>query len=873
MRFCILVSALCLLTSVAFALPEPGFDPKDVVRQVGAARSGPSAVSREPSALDDGEFLIDTSITYIPASDDQKGSAVAFDGTNFLVVWTDYRNNPDTCDIYGARVTPAGVVLDPSGIAISTAAYDQYVPAVAFDDTNFLVVWTDGRSGSPDIYGSRVTPAGVVLDPSGIAISTAAYCQRRPAVAFDGANCLVVWEDDRSADTSHIYGARVSQAGTVLDPTGIAISTAAYGQSFPAVAFDGTNFLVVWQDWRSGVDSDIYGARVTQAGVVRETSGIGISRAADYQLYPAVAFDGTNFLVVWQDTRSGVDNDIYGARVTQAGVVLDSAGIAISTAAGYKESPVVAFDGTNFLVVWTNGGDIYGARVTQAGLVLDPSGIAISTAAYGRYSPAVAFDRTNSLVVWEDSRSGVDYDIYGARVTPAGVVLDSAGIAISTAAGYQESPVVAFDGANFLVVWQDFRSADTSDIYGARVTQAGVVLDPSGIAISTAAYSQFFPAVGFDGANFLVVWQDTRNGGGYLSDIYGARVTPAGVVLDPAGIPISTAVSSQGTPALAFDGTNYLVVWTVDDIYGARVTPAGVVLDPSGIAISTAANNQLDPAVAYDGTDFLVVWEDYRSGVDWDIYGARVTQAGVVLDPSGIAVSTAADSQYVPAVAFDGTNFLVVWQDRRSGLDFDIYGARVTPAGVVLDPSGIAIAMAATDQLYPAVSFDGTDYLVVWTDERSGAEPDICGARVRPDGTVFDEGRVMMQEGDQSYPTLARGAGSQMFLVYQGWAGTVGSKTYNTDRIWGKMNPSPAVAEMTKPEVRMTNSGATVVRGVLFLPDDRGPGTGDRVALLDIGGRKVLGLRPGANDVRALPPGVYFVREAHQAARRIVITR
>jgi hypothetical protein len=41
------------------------------------------------------------------------------------------------------------------------------------------------------------------------------------------------------------------------------------------------------------------------------------------------------------------------------------------------------------------------------------------------------------------------------------------------------------------------------------------------------------------------------------------------------------------------------------------------------------------------------------------------------------------------------------------------------------------------------------------------------------------------------------------------------------------------------------------------------PGISDRVprpVLLDVSGRKVLDLRPGRNDVRALPAGVYFVR-------------
>ena len=81
------------------------------------------------------------------------------------------------------------------------------------------------------------------------------------------------------------------------------------------------------------------------------------------------------------------------------------------------------------------------------------------------------------------------------------------------------------------------------------------------------------------------------------------------------------------------------------------------------------------------------------------------------------------------------------------------------------------------------------------------------------------------------------------------------------------------VAEMTKPEVRMTYSGATVIRGVLFLAA-RTSSSPSTSCLLDACGRKALDLRPGANDVRALAPGVYFVREAQaQAVRKVVVTR
>ncbi|MEO0306203.1 MAG: T9SS type A sorting domain-containing protein [candidate division WOR-3 bacterium] len=769
---------------------------KKVSREI---KEGEIKIGRTHDNLKTGEFLIDTNVIYMPAPNNQTYPSVAFDGTNYLVVWTDSHSG-SYCDIYGARVSPDGTVLDPNGIAISTATNSQYSPSVAFDGTNYFVVWTDSRSGSSyDIYGARVSTDGTVLDPNGIAISTATSDQSSPSVAFDGTNYLVVWHDYRNGTYSDIYGARVSTGGTVLDPNGIAISTAADDQYYPSVAFDGTNYFVVWQDYRSG-NWDIYGARVSRIGTVLDQNGIAISTATSNQRYPSVAFDGTNYFVVWQDYRSG-NWDIYGARVNRIGTVLDPNGIAISTATNSREYPSVAFDGTNYFVVWHDSRsdpfyDIYGARVSPDGTVLDQNGIAISTATGGQGLPSVAFDGTNYLVVWTDYRSGTYSDIYGARVNQNGTVLDPNGIAISITTHSQYYPSVAFDGTNYFVVWEDTRN-NSYDIYGARVSPDGTVLDPTGIAISTATNHQIYPSVAFDGTNYLVVWTDYRSGSSY--DIYGARVNKNGTVLDPNGIAISTATSGQGLPSVAFDGTNYFVVWedyrngTYSDIYGARVTKNGTVLDQNGIAISTATSNQRYPSVAFDGTNYFVVWHDYRNG-SWDIYGARVNQNGTVLDLNGIAISTATGYQTYPSVAFDGANYFVVWQDYRSGSSYDIYGARVSTDGAVLDLNGIAISTATGYQYSPSVAFDGTNYLVVWDDGRSGSY-DIYGAKVSPDGNVIEEFPVSTQPGTQTSPALARGSGNQILITYFGYVGYINNHPVNAMRIWGKFYPFVKIEE------------------------------------------------------------------------------
>ena len=525
-------------------------------------------------------------------------------------------------------------------------------------------------------------------------------------MSFDGINYLVVWQEFHSG-SGDIYGTRVSRAGGVLD-AGFAISNVPANQAEPALSFDGTNFFVVWADGRSNA-GDIYGTRVSRAGVVLDPAGVQVSNGPAGETSPTIAFDGTNYLAVWQDGRHGTGDEIYGTRVTKSGSVLDVAGLLIATGAWAQFAPAVVFNSSSYVVTWTDMGitdlgDIFGARVSKAGGVLDPNGLLVSTGAASQVSPRVAFDGTNYLVVWQTFGS-LDTDILATRVTPSGIVLDPGGIVVSAGAAAEAEPDVAFNGTNYLVVWDDNRVVG-SDIYATRVSKAGVVQEPNGIPISTLTGSQIAPAVTSAGSNFLVVWGDSHSG---ASDIYGTRVGPTGNVVDPAGIAMSARPGTQSYPAVAFDGTNYLVAWQDDrtgstlDIYASRVSTTGTVLNPTGIAVSTAPGAQDSPRLAFDGTNYLVVWQDLRSGVNHDVYASRVSKTGTVLNPTGIAVSTAPGDQRVPVVAFNGT-LLVVWLDKRNGgPDDQVYGARVNSSGAVSDPSGFLVANTGGDQNAPAI--------------------------------------------------------------------------------------------------------------------------------------------------------------------------
>jgi hypothetical protein len=87
------------------------------------------------------------------------------------------------------------------------------------------------------------------------------------------------------------------------------------------------------------------------------------------------------------------------------------------------------------------------------------------------------------------------------------------------------------------------------------------------------------------------------------------------------------------------------------------------------------------------------------------------------------------------------------------------------------------------------------------------------------------------------------------------------------------------VADAPNADVRTANPMPTVVRGVLFLAEVASRKPQATSFLMDATGRRVMDLRPGANDVRALAPGVYFVRGEGRGAgdvgpvRKVVVTR
>jgi hypothetical protein len=399
----------------------------------------------------------------------------------------------------------------------------------------------------------RAGPAGPEVRISG---ASATGDDLWPAVGWNGGadDYLVVWEDRRNGASrgSDVFGRRVSAVGSVVG-TDFRISgaRATSDERHPAVVWNPGEgeYLVVWSDRRNfpARGWDVFGRRVSGSGVALGTDfRISGPRATSDDLYPAVAWNSAEgeYLVVWEDQRN-VDargRDVFGRRVSAEGSVLGKDfRISGARATAHDRHPAVAWNGTEYLVVWHDGRnmaarswDVFGRRVSAAGVPVGPDfRISGPGATAGEWVPSVAWSGTEYLVVWEDARNleARSYDVFGRRVSGSGVPLGGDfRISGPGATAGDFYPAVAWNGAagEYLVVWGDGREASTRgwDVFGRVVSASG---SPAGadfrICGPGADAGDAYAEVACSASGCLVAWHDERNEAARGWDIFGRRVS------------------------------------------------------------------------------------------------------------------------------------------------------------------------------------------------------------------------------------------------------------------------------------------------------------------------------------------------------------
>lgn len=165
---------------------------------------------------------------------------------------------------------------------------------------------------------------------------------------------------------------------------------------------------------------------------------------------------------------------------------------------------------------------------------------------------------------------------------------------IGIAAGTQRNAAMAAGASSSLLVFEDNRAGD-NDIFGVRIDGNGDPIDAVPFPIASAGGNQTAPKLAWNGQNWLVVYQsEVDPGSGYFApQVACVRVSPQGIVLDPS--PRAIALDNTGLQfAVATDGVDWVVAFTGlsagnSDVRARRVSAGGAVLDPTGIVVQPAS--------------------------------------------------------------------------------------------------------------------------------------------------------------------------------------------------------------------------------------------------------------------------------------------
>ncbi|MFH1726638.1 MAG: esterase-like activity of phytase family protein, partial [Elusimicrobiota bacterium] len=430
--------------------------------------------------------------------------------------------------------------------------------------------------------------------------------------------------------------------------------------------------------------------------------------------FHSVAFDGTNFLVAYSNINSTTSvYTIYAQRYDVSGSAVGSL-INVSGASGMEGAPLVAFDGTNYLIISETGGDpvvssIKGQFVdTAGGLVGGAFTVATSTIS----ESALAFDGTDYLVVWNDVRSG-DKDVYGQRVSQAGSLVGGEFV-ISSKANNQKDASVAFGGGKYLVTFSDMNNV------GGQFVLPDGTLSGGEIPIHQNAFLSDNPApVIFDGTDFVVAYHDDPAG---TWDLYAAKVSVAGVV--SSSMPIADAPGTQVFPTIVPNGSEYIITWMDGELFSSTATiqqrSFASDLSPIGsaetVASAVSGKAAWTVSVAMGGGKYLAAInrEDVPAQLDAtnnnDLYGLFLSTAGGAAG-SGFA----GDFAQVGGATFDGGDF-----DMGTAVAVDTF----TAGG----PYVYAVAMSSQTGMEQAlvVKYDSSGTLISSTTFSDGVGLDIA---------------------------------------------------------------------------------------------------------------------------------------------------
>ncbi len=659
------------------------------------------------------------------AAGHQTGPAAAGMSNRTLVAWTDARAGTANKNIYGNIVLSDGSFIS-TDMPFCTDGSMQYDVAVAAG-ARFVVVWVDERSGNPEIRALQVNSDGTMPYPD-FAVTTTTNIKAVPSAVAIGNDILIVWREEMT--NMQIRGHRLSWNGTQYVPAGTTFNISpggSYNAYNPKVSTGGSEFLVVWSDMVTGAQGGIIAQRVNTSGtLVGDTIAVAIYYYPAPPQTPAVAWDGTQWLVVWNVniTTPGSDHNVYGQYVSSSGTLSGSM-LSIATVGTSNETrPSLSFDGIGFLVCWqatqpTLYTDVYGCRVTGSVVgTSEPFSFGTNNENY----PAACWNGTYHDIFWEDFRNTYNYDIYMSRWDqtpwdgPSATPIRPADMGGSTcprqeAVMFLQDP----DGINTSTIQFD-ANGTVVGIADPRLSYANDTLRfspsadwPVGTWI-TCCLNRAEDMTGLDIAN-PVCWDFMID---HTNPVWGTRSPGVGELVNAGAIPVTIDVSDAGC-GVSTDSMGFRVM---GNWYYHGLSPAvswnglQMQFNPGEISMAfepfdtyTVCATVRDRAEFCGHNRIETCWEFYTEGNK--IYGK--VDLGGTMDESGATVEVSVGDSIWTDITDSHGNYSIPGVQEVPGVTVRAFKTGYADSSVTIDMSSGG-ARRIDFLLYPVVNLFFSDF-------------------------------------------------------------------------------------------------------------------------------------------------------------------
>ncbi len=479
-----------------------------------------------------------------------------------------------------------------------------------------------------------------------------------------------------------------------------------------------------------GIVDGVLALRVTGTGATNVTVGanelINPNDEVGFliQTKPAIALDGAgNAYAVWQydDPVNGFRREIYFARRPAGGQWGTAERINdLSGPNQLPQDPAIAVDSAGgAYVVWDQESAIYFTYRSPAGVWSADE--QINDGASGDVSlPGIGVSPGGeATVVWVDKRTDWRGQIFAATRGPNGTWGSNQQVNTTAATSF----------------WQVNPAVDVDDagnVYAVWVSDRNVYfnLRPAGGAwgtdyrVATSTNDRLGTDIGVSGGGeAVVVWDG----------LWAASRSSAGVWS------ANTKIGSGSSPAIGLDGAgNAVAIWhnyggpgSLSNIYFAT-RPAGGIWTPAARADDDPrSRDQTVPDIAVDAAgNSVAIWQDKRYGDQFDIWGADRPAGGSWAANHHVSTLVGGAPQYMPAITAGADGALyAIWMDYRyetaTSIKYDLYFRMKPPGGAWgaaehVDDDVVTNNPNAT-QSWPAIAVDGAGTVyALWVDYRSG---------------------------------------------------------------------------------------------------------------------------------------------------------